>query len=66
MKMKLLIENMTCGGCARSVTATIQDVDPNAKVDVDLATKIVTVESSESVDKITEALEEDGFPAKVQ
>ncbi|MCZ4141714.1 heavy metal transporter, partial [Escherichia coli] len=58
--------NMTCGGCARGVTATIQDVDPNAKVDVDLATKIVTVESSESVDKITEALEEDGFPAKVQ
>ncbi len=47
--MKLLIENMTCGGCARGVTATIQDVDPNAKVDVDLATKIVTVESSESV-----------------
>jgi len=57
--MKLLIENMTCGGCARGVTATIQ-------VDVDLATKIVTVESSESVDKITEALEEDGFPAQVQ
>ena len=48
------------------MTATIQDVDPNAKVDVDLATKIVTVESSESVDKITEALEEDGFPVKVQ
>lgn len=64
--MKLLIENMTCGGCARGVAATIQDVDPNAKVDVDLATKIVTVESSESIDKITEALEEDGFPAKVQ
>jgi len=57
---------MTCGGCARGVTATIQDIDPNAKVDVDLTTKIVTVESSESVDKITEALEEDGFPAKVQ
>lgn len=64
--MKLLIENMTCGGCARGVAATIQDVDPNAKVDVDLTTKIVTVESSESIDKITEALEEDGFPAKVQ
>ncbi len=37
--MKLFIENMTCGGCARGVTATIQDIDPNAKVDVDLATK---------------------------
>lgn len=64
--MKLLIENMTCGGCARGVTATIQDVDANAKVDIDLATKIVTVETSESLDKVTAALAEDGFPAKVQ
>lgn len=64
--MKLLIENMTCGGCVRGVTATIQDVDANAKVDIDLATKIVTVETSESLDKVTAALAEDGFPAKVQ
>ncbi|RFC84095.1 cation transporter [Acinetobacter sichuanensis] len=64
--MKLLIENMTCGGCARGVTATIQDVDANAKVDIDLATKIVTVETSESLDKVTAALAEDGFPATVQ
>jgi len=64
--MKLLIENMTCGGCARGVTATIQDVDPNAKVNVDLTTKIVTVETTETLDKVTTALAEDGFPAKVQ
>ena len=64
--MKLLIKNMTCGGCARGVTATIQDVDPNAKVDIDLATKIVSVESTESIDKITNALAEDGFPAEVK
>ncbi|ENW96393.1 heavy-metal-associated domain-containing protein [Acinetobacter sp. NIPH 298] len=64
--MKLLIENMTCGGCARGVTATIQDIDPNAKVDIDLATKLVSVETTESLDKITVALAEDGFPAQVQ
>ena len=64
--MKLLIENMTCGGCARGVTATIQDVDPAAKVEFDLATKIVTVESTATVDQITAALAEDGFPAQVQ
>jgi len=64
--MKLLIENMTCGGCARGVTATIQDVDPNAKVNVDLTTKIVTVETTETLDKVTTALAEDGFPAKGQ
>ncbi|EJO35579.1 heavy-metal-associated domain protein [Acinetobacter sp. 1294596] len=64
--MKLLIENMTCGGCARGVTATIHEIDPNAKVDIDLATKVVSVESIESIDKITNALAEDGFPAKSQ
>ncbi|MCX0333992.1 heavy-metal-associated domain-containing protein [Acinetobacter radioresistens] len=64
--MKLLIENMTCGGCARGVTATIHEIDPNAKVDIDLATKVVSVESAESIDKITNALAEDGFPAKSQ
>ncbi len=64
--MKLLIENMTCGGCARGVTATIHEIDPNAKVDIDLATKVVSVESIESIDKITNALAEDGFPVKSQ
>jgi len=64
--MKLLIENMTCGGCARGVTATIHEIDPNAKVDIDLATKVVSVESTESIDNITNALAEDGFPAKSQ
>ncbi|BCU64851.1 hypothetical protein F941_01530 [Acinetobacter bouvetii DSM 14964 = CIP 107468] len=61
--MKLRIDAMTCGGCARSVTATIKDVDPNAKVDIDVAAKLVEVESSEEQQKILEALAEDGFPA---
>ncbi|MEN3978459.1 heavy-metal-associated domain-containing protein [Acinetobacter sp. CWB-B33] len=61
--MKLRIDAMTCGGCARSVTATIKDVDPNAKVDIDVAAKLVEVESSEEQQKILDALAEDGFLA---
>ncbi|CAM3071457.1 heavy-metal-associated domain-containing protein [Acinetobacter celticus] len=61
--MKLRIENMTCGGCARSVTATIKNIDPNATVDIDVATKLVNVQSSVDEQKIKEALAEDGFPA---
>ena len=61
--MKLRIDAMTCGGCARSVTATIKDVDPNAKVDIDVAAKLVEVESSEEQQKILDALAKDGFPA---
>ena len=44
----------------------IMRFDPAAKVEVDLATKIVTVESTATVDQITAALAEDGFPAQVQ
>ena len=44
--MKLRIDAMTCGGCARSVTATIKDLDPNATVQIDVATKIVELEST--------------------
>ncbi len=29
--MQFHIENMTCGGCARSVTKAIQSVDPARK-----------------------------------
>lgn len=60
--MKLKIENMTCGGCARSVTATVKDVDANAVVNIDVATKIVELETTQ-LDAVLKALDEDGFPA---
>ena len=60
--MKFRIENMTCGGCARSVTATITDLDENATVNIDVATKLVEVESTASESEIVAALTEDGFP----
>ena len=64
--MKLLIVNMNCGGCARGVTATIHDIDPNAKVDIDLAAKVVNITTITNVEQMTAALEKDGFPAQVQ
>ena len=60
--MKLKIENMTCGGCARSVTATVKDVDANAVVNIDVATKIVELETTQ-LDAVLKALDDDGFPA---
>ena len=61
--MKLRIDAMTCGGCARSVTATIKDLDPNAKVDIDVAAKLVNVDTAADQQKVLDALAEDGFPA---
>lgn len=61
--MELKIENMTCGGCARSVTKAIQSIDPNAKVEADPAARIVKVETEASAATVQTVLEEAGFPA---
>lgn len=62
--MQLHIENMTCRGCARSVTATIREVDADATVEIDLPGKIVKIESAQSAERFTQALDEAGFPAQ--
>ncbi|AMJ57971.1 hypothetical protein ABB27_01660 [Stenotrophomonas terrae] len=62
--MKLHIESMTCGGCARSVTAALKAVDPTATVEIDLPGKNVKIESSQPVESFTKALEEAGFPPR--
>ncbi|MEN5207090.1 heavy-metal-associated domain-containing protein [Stenotrophomonas terrae] len=62
--MKLHIESMTCGGCARSVTAALKAVDPAATVEIDLPGKNVKIESSQPVESFTKALEEAGFPPR--
>ena len=64
--MKLLIVKMTCGGCARGVTTTIHNIDPNAKVNIDLAATVVNIETIASVEQMTTALAKGGFPAQVQ
>ena len=64
--MNLHIENMTCGGCARSVTAAIKDVDPAATVTIDLASKRVHIESAQPAERFTAALDDAGFPPQVE
>lgn len=59
--MQFHIENMTCGGCARSVTKAIQSVDPAAEVTADPASHKVDVKSAASRDKLVAALTEVGY-----
>lgn len=55
------VNDMSCGGCASAITASIQRVDPQAVVHADPATKLVTVESREPASAITEAIAEAGY-----
>ena len=61
--MELKIENMTCGGCAKSVTRAIQSVDPNARVETDPAARSVKIETSANLATLQQVLEEAGYPA---
>lgn len=55
------VNGMTCGGCARAVTNAVKSVDAAADVQVDLASKRVTVESTADATKIRSAIEEAGY-----
>lgn len=59
--MQFHIENMTCGGCARSVTKAIQSVDPTAEVKADPSSHTVDVVTQAPRERLVVALTEVGY-----
>jgi copper chaperone len=57
------VEGMTCAHCVSSVTEEVGAIDGVQKVDVDLATGLVTVTSDQdlSVDAVRAAVTEAGY-----
>ena len=62
--MQFQIDNMACGGCARSVTQAIHSVDPQAKVAIDLPLKRVDVVTGADEAAVTAVLEDVGYPPR--
>lgn len=56
------VKDMSCGHCASVITKTVKAVDPQAKVEVDLGSKKVRVNSGEDRASFAEALAEAGYP----
>lgn len=61
---QLKIEDMSCGHCASLVTRAVKSVDSAARIDIDLGTRQVQVESQCELGDIADALAEAGYPAK--
>lgn len=55
------IAALSCGHCARAVTEAVHEVDPAAQVQVDLATKHVTVNTQAERAQVVAALAEAGY-----
>lgn len=58
------IPNMTCGGCAKSVTRALLSVDPQARIETDPPTREVRVDSTFDESAFLAVLSEAGYPDK--
>ena len=57
------VPDMNCGGCLRSIRQAIQRIDPQAQVEGDLESRVVTVASQQGEVLLLSALDMAGFPA---
>jgi copper chaperone len=62
--MRFHIDNLTCGGCARSVIAAIRALDPAAQVHADPPARQLEVATTRSESEIRAALAAAGFPPR--
>ncbi|MDI7066425.1 heavy-metal-associated domain-containing protein [Klebsiella pneumoniae] len=59
--MEFEVKDMSCGGCANSITRAVINVDPAAKPDIDVTTKIVKIDSVLPPERLVAVIEEAGF-----
>lgn len=59
---QLQVENMSCGHCVGAVTKAVQALDASAKVDIDLATKSVKIDSGMPLAPLQSAIADAGYP----
>lgn len=61
MALQLKVPNIVCDGCAETITESITTMEPDAKVEVDVKAKTVTVESAASEETIKQAITAAGY-----
>lgn len=61
MALKLTVPNISCQDCAATITDSIHTMEPDAKVDVDVEAKTVTVESKASEESIKQSIVAAGY-----
>ncbi|KQX87436.1 heavy-metal-associated domain-containing protein [Variovorax sp. Root473] len=56
------IQSMTCGSCAGRITRAIKDLDPQARLEVDVKQRTVRIDTNEDRPSLVAALTEAGYP----
>lgn len=58
-------QGMSCGHCVRAITQALQALDAAARVEVDLSSSEVHVDSVLSAEEVLAALGEEGYEASL-
>ncbi len=64
--IELTVEKMKCGGCSANVERAVKAQDPAAQVQIDLAQKLVKVESTLPAASLAKTISDAGYPATVK
>ncbi|MFL9964624.1 heavy-metal-associated domain-containing protein [Paraburkholderia sediminicola] len=64
--MEFEVKDMSCGGCANSITRAVNSVDPAATLDIDVTTKVVKIDSALPLGRLVAVIEEAGFHPTVK
>ncbi len=59
--IELTLPTMTCGHCVRTVTDTVRKLDAAAKLNIDLPSHTVQIESQRPAADFRAALAEEGY-----
>lgn len=65
MTHSFTVADMTCGHCARRITAAVSRKDSTAKVQVDLARRVVRVEGGAEREDYAKAIRDAGYTPEV-
>jgi copper chaperone len=59
--IEMTLPTMTCGHCVRTVTETVQRVDAQATLQIDLPAHQLRIESAQPAQAFVAALAEEGY-----
>ena len=61
MTLQLKVPNMACSACSEAIAKAVTAVDPSAKVDADLKTKLVKIDTQQSETAVKHAIAAAGY-----
>jgi copper chaperone len=61
MKQVFNVQGMSCNHCVKAVTKALQQLDPQAQVQVDLSSQKVEVESTQAREALAKAIADEGY-----